>query len=133
MTPALIKVSHLEGNDFGADAGLPGRLAAFLAQAHPHHTAKGVQVALAELGETVGLDAIKKWVAGTAWPTWPSHLEALLSAYGQDFVEAVLLPSVWTAEDLELARISRAQAELTARRERMEAARTHRRQFLGRD
>lgn len=133
MVPALVKVSHLEGNEIGADAGLPVRLASFLAHVHPHHTAKSVQAHLIEQGVDVGLDAIKKWVSGGAWPTWPAHLEGLLSAYGQDFVEAVLLPSVWSAEDNELARISRAEAELAARRERMEAARTHRRQFLGRD
>lgn len=133
MRPALIKVSLLEGNEIGRDAGLAGRLRDFLVTQHPHHTAKSVQQDLALLGVEVGLDAIKKWLAADApsWPSWPSHVEGLLSAYGQDLVDAVFLPAVMSAEDLELARIARAEAELATRRERLEAARQHRRKFLG--
>lgn len=133
MRPALIKVSHLEGNEIGRDPGLAGRLRDFLAEQHPHHTAKSVQQALAAIGVEVGLDAIKKWLADASpsWPSWPSHVEGLLGAYGQDLVDAVIMPAVMTAEELEEARIARAEIELAARRERLEAARQHRRRFLG--
>ncbi|KQV66612.1 hypothetical protein [Caulobacter sp. Root343] len=128
MRPAVIKVSLLEGNEIGRDPGLAGRLRDFLVQKHPHHTAKSVQQALAALGVEVGLDAIKKWLTG-AWPSWPSHVEALLGAYGQDLVEAVFLPAVMSAEDLQLARIARDEAELAMRRERL-LAHQHRRRLL---
>lgn len=133
MRPALVKVSHLEGNEIGRDSGLAGRLRDFLLQQHPHHTAKSVQQALASVGVEVGLDAIKKWLADGApsWPSWPSHVEGLLTAYGQDLVDVVMLPAVMTAEELEEARIARAEIELAARRERLDAARKHRRRFLG--
>ena len=133
MRPAVIKVSLLEGNEIGRDPGLAGRLRDFLLQQHPHHTAKSVQQTLAALGVEVGLDAIKKWLAteSPSWPSWPSHVEGLLIAYGQDLVDAVFLPAVQSAEEIELARIARAEAELATRRERLEAARQHRRQFLG--
>ena len=132
MRPAVIKVSLLEGNEIGRDPGLAGRLRDFLAQQHPHHTAKCVQQALAEIGVEVGLDAIKKWLADASpsWPSWPSHVEGLLNAYGQDLVDAVFMPTVQTAEQLELARIARAEAELASRRERL-AACQQRRRLLG--
>lgn len=132
MRPAVIKVSLLEGNEIGRDPGLPERLRDFLVQQHPHHTAKSVQQALAAVGVEVGLDAIKKWLADGApsWPSWPSHVEGLLIAYGQDLVEAVFLPAVMSAEDLERARIARAEAELASRRERL-AACQQRRRLLG--
>lgn len=130
VRPAVIKVSLLEGNKIGADPHLTDRLADFLTKAHPHHTAKLVQRDLAAVGVEVGMDAIKKWLSG-AWPSWASHLEGLLSAYGQDLVEAVFLPAVMTADELELARIARAEAELAARRERLAWAQQHRRRFLG--
>lgn len=132
MRPAVIKVSLLEGNEIGRDPGLAGRLRDFLVQQHPHHCAKSVQQALAAVGVEVGLDAIKKWLADGApsWPSWPSHVEGLLIAYGQDLVEAVFLPAVMSAEDLERARIARAEAELATRRERL-AACQQRRRLLG--
>lgn len=127
LVPALIKVSHLEGTE----TGLAERLASFLAQEHPHHTAKEVQGRLAEEGEVIGLDAIKKWVAGGAWPSWPSHVDALLRAYGQALVVHVFMPSVQSAEERELARISEAEQQLAARRARLDAARNDRRERLG--
>lgn len=127
MVPALIKVSHLEGNEIG----LACRLASFLSAQHPHHTAKEVQGRLADEGEEVGLDAIKKWVAGASWPSWPSHVDALLRAYGQAMVVHVFMPSVQSAEDRELAQISEAEQQLAARRARLDAARKDRRERLG--
>lgn len=132
MMGGLHKVRPLEGPDSGwRDSGLAQRLGGFLRETHPHHTAKGVMNDLAVVGEFVGAETVKNWVAGEKWPSWPSHLDALLRAYGEAFSLAVFGPSLCAAEDLEEQKLARAEREIAARRAQLDAARQHRRTFLG--
>lgn len=121
MSLALTKVRPLDG----PETGLPERLGKFLRERHPLQPVKQVQSALALLGEHVAGDTIKNWVAGEKWPSWPSHLDALMRAYGQDLADAVFSPSLLVAEQLEEQRIARLEAEAAARRARLDHARQH--------
>ncbi|MEH0194546.1 hypothetical protein V7S57_02305 [Caulobacter sp. CCNWLY153] len=127
MNSALTKVRPLDR----PETGLPARLAEFLRAQHPHHTVKAVMSALAAVGEHVGADTVKNWVGGEKWPTWPSHLEALLRAYGADLADAVFGPSVLDAIELEARALATERRRLAEREAHLAAARQNRRQFLG--
>lgn len=120
MSGTLARVRPLDGPET-----LPARLSDFLRRQHPHHTVKSVQQALALTGEHVGADTVKNWVAGEKWPSWWTHLEGLMRAYGQDFYAGVLAPSILSADQLEEQRISRLEAEAADRRARLDRARQH--------
>jgi hypothetical protein len=95
----------------------PARVAAFLRARHPVKTAAA---AAAETG--VAAETIKTWLKGAAQPGF-SHLLALITAYGPEFLSALLPEAAWLdaarraaeqrALEDEIAAAQRRFAELT--------------------
>jgi hypothetical protein len=89
-----------------------GSVAAFLKARHPIKTA--AQVA-SDTGGACSPAQVEKWLDGSSAPSGPAFA-SLASAYGLEFLAAVLPPADW----LDDARNRQQEAELLAQREAIE-------------
>ncbi len=91
------------------------RAIAFLRDRHPHKTAEEVA---ATTGARVSAGTVKKWLSRVSAPSFVATL-ALISAYGPEFLTAVLInPPEW----LTAARRAEEQAALEAEQNRISTA-----------